>query len=229
MPHERLMCSHRTNSKTTKKRLVSYSCITLPFFLKRNVIWHFENNLISVQNIFVYKHSGDSNYMQSTPMYRLWDTHYIMMCMASILWDIYHLHYLHSVRHISPALSPFCETYITCITSILWDTYHLHYLHSVRHISPALSPFCETHITCIISILCWLHFVKSWYSSLSSTNMNNNHLPKIIFNWDYSCRGNTWSSNIKSILMTLIAKTSLFLNHRFVWTVVGHSYMNYNG
>ncbi len=29
--------------------------------------------------------------------------------------------------------------------------------------------------------------------------MNNNHLPKIIFNWDYSCRGNTWSSNIKSI------------------------------
>ncbi len=29
--------------------------------------------------------------------------------------------------------------------------------------------------------------------------MNNNHLPKIIFNWDYSCRCNTWSSNIKSI------------------------------
>ncbi len=29
--------------------------------------------------------------------------------------------------------------------------------------------------------------------------MNNNHLPKIIFNWDYSCRGNTWSSNIKTI------------------------------
>ncbi len=29
--------------------------------------------------------------------------------------------------------------------------------------------------------------------------MNNNHLPKIIFNCDYSCRGNTWSSNIKSI------------------------------
>ncbi len=29
--------------------------------------------------------------------------------------------------------------------------------------------------------------------------MNNNRLPKIIFNWDYSCRGNTWSSNIKSI------------------------------
>ncbi len=29
--------------------------------------------------------------------------------------------------------------------------------------------------------------------------MNNNRLPKTIFNWDYSCRGNTWSSNIKSI------------------------------
>ncbi len=29
--------------------------------------------------------------------------------------------------------------------------------------------------------------------------MNNNCLPKIIFNWDYSCRGNTWSSNINSI------------------------------
>ncbi len=29
--------------------------------------------------------------------------------------------------------------------------------------------------------------------------MNNNRLPKIIFNWDYSYRGNTWSSNIKSI------------------------------
>ncbi len=29
--------------------------------------------------------------------------------------------------------------------------------------------------------------------------MNNKHLPKIIFNLDYSCRGNTWSSNIKNI------------------------------
>ncbi len=29
--------------------------------------------------------------------------------------------------------------------------------------------------------------------------MNNNRLPKIIFNCDYSCKGNTWSSNIKSI------------------------------
>ncbi len=29
--------------------------------------------------------------------------------------------------------------------------------------------------------------------------MNNNRLPKIIFNWDYSYRGNIFSSNIKSI------------------------------
>ncbi len=29
--------------------------------------------------------------------------------------------------------------------------------------------------------------------------MNNNRLHKIIFNWDYSCRGKTWSSNIKGI------------------------------
>ncbi len=29
--------------------------------------------------------------------------------------------------------------------------------------------------------------------------LNNKHLPKIIFSWDYSYRGNTWSSNIKSI------------------------------
>ncbi len=29
--------------------------------------------------------------------------------------------------------------------------------------------------------------------------MNYNRLPKIIFDLDYSCRRNTWSSNIKSI------------------------------
>ncbi len=33
---------------------------------------------------------------------------------------------------------------------------------------------------------------------------------------------------LRVFLMTLIAKMSSFLNHRFLWTVVGHSYMNYN-
>ncbi len=30
-------------------------------------------------------------------------------------------------------------------------------------------------------------------------SLNNTQLPKVIFNWDSKCRGNTWSLNIQSI------------------------------
>ncbi len=44
--------------------------------------------------------------------------------------------------------------------------------------------------------------------------MNNNHLPKIIFNCDYSYRGNIWSSNIKSIFddIDFISKSQVSMN-----------------
>ncbi len=51
--------------------------------------------------------------------------------------------------------------------------------------------------------------------------MNNNHLPKIIFSWEYS-----WSSNIKSIFGDIdcqnefISKLQVSMNRQ--------SYMNYN-
>ncbi len=62
-------------------------------------------------------------------------------------------------------------------------------------------------------VRCKTNIIRFWNRLMC---MNNNRLPKIIFNWDYSCRDNTWSSNIKSILMTFIAKTNLFQNHRFL-------------
>ncbi len=45
--------------------------------------------------------------------------------------------------------------------------------------------------------------------------VNNNHLLKLIFNWDYSFRGKYGLATLRVFLMILIAKTSLFLNHRF--------------
>ncbi len=34
-------------------------------------------------------------------------------------------------------------------------------------------------------------------------NMENSRLPKIIYHWDTTCKGNTWSSNLKEILGTI--------------------------
>ncbi len=67
------------------------------------------------------------------------------------------------------------------------------------------------------------NIIRFWNRLMS---INNNHLPKIIFNWDYSCTHGP--PTLRVFLMTLIAKTNLFQNHRFLWTVVEHSYMNYN-
>ncbi len=43
---------------------------------------------------------------------------------------------------------------------------------------------------------CKTYIIRFWNKLMC---MNNNRLPKIIFIWYYSCRGNTWFSNIKSI------------------------------
>jgi hypothetical protein len=48
--------------------------------------------------------------------------------------------------------------------------------------------------------------------------MNEVRLPKIIFNWDCTCRGNTWSSNIKSIFDDIdyqnvfISRSQIYVN-----------------
>ncbi len=48
--------------------------------------------------------------------------------------------------------------------------------------------------------------------------MKNNGYAKTIFLWDYSCRGNTWSFNIKSIFDDIdcqnkfISKSQVFMN-----------------
>ncbi len=45
-------------------------------------------------------------------------------------------------------------------------------------------------------VRCKTNIIRFWNGFMC---MINNHLPKIIFNWYYSCRGNTWSSNSKII------------------------------
>ncbi len=45
-------------------------------------------------------------------------------------------------------------------------------------------------------VRCKTNIIRFWNRLMS---MNNKRLPKIIFNWDYKCIGNTWSANIKSI------------------------------
>ncbi len=47
-------------------------------------------------------------------------------------------------------------------------------------------------------VRCKTNIIRFWNRLMYMNNMNNN-LPKIIFNWYYSCTGNTWSFNIKSI------------------------------
>ncbi len=56
--------------------------------------------------------------------------------------------------------------------------------------------------------------------------MNNNRLPKIIFNWDYSSKGNTWSSNIKSIFDDIDCQIEFISKNSYEVEPYALSFMN---